>query len=79
MGNTNVQENITAVTNFMRNKRRECGLKQAFVAEKLSITQSQFSKKERGESPWSLEEIVILCELYELDTSYLFWKMSSHN
>lgn len=76
--NTNLQENITLITEFLREKRREKGLPQRKVAKLIGCNQSQFSKKERGDAPYTLTELLILCELYDLNTEYLFWKMSSY-
>ena len=62
--------------NFLPNEilkqiREDNDEKQITIAKLLNVGQSYYSKQERGEKPFKLEQIKILCEYYHVSADYI--------
>lgn len=44
---------------------------QAEIAKLLEVGQSYYSKQERGEKPFQIEQIIKLCILYHVSADYI--------
>lgn len=62
MQKTLVSKNYASFLVFLRNARRNAGISQEQLAEKLEVTQSFISKCERGERRIDVIELRIWCE-----------------
>lgn len=51
--------------------REDRDIKQKEIAEILQTDQSYYSKYERGLHPMTADQIIILCEYYNLSADYL--------
>ena len=52
--------------------RKNVGLTQKDVANKLLMTQQQYSRFENGVFELNYEQIIFLCKLYDVSADYLF-------
>lgn len=52
--------------------RKNAGFTQKDVANKLLMTQQQYSRFENGIFELNYEQIVFLCKLYDVSADYLF-------
>lgn len=59
------------IGNRIREKRKILGLTQAEAAEMLSISKNFYGDIERGNKSLSLEKIVLICEKFNIDPTYL--------
>ena len=59
------------IGNRIREKRKILGLTQAEAAELLSISKNFYGDIERGNKSLSLEKIVLICEKFNIDPTYL--------
>lgn len=59
----NKQEILTAI----RNKRKEMNILQSEMAELLSISASQYSSLESGNSEITLDKLVKICEILNIE------------
>ena len=55
----------------IRALREDRDLKQSEVATILGIGQSYYSKQERNEKPFQIEQIITLCEFYGVSADYI--------
>jgi transcriptional regulator with XRE-family HTH domain len=53
----------TALLRLLKQVRKEAGMTQVDVAEKLALTQSLFSKMERGELRIDIVQLRTLCQI----------------
>ena len=56
----------------LKEARRFKGLTQKEVAEKLFMTQQQYSRFENGVFELNYDQIIFLCELYDIEPNDLF-------
>ncbi|MDE7086968.1 MAG: helix-turn-helix domain-containing protein [Clostridia bacterium] len=56
----------------LKQSRKDAGYTQAQVAEKLNMTQQQYSRFENGVYELNYVQIVFLCKLYDISADYLF-------
>lgn len=56
----------------LKQARKYKGLTQSDVAKKLRMTQQQYSRFENGIFELNYEQIIILCNLYEITPNELF-------
>lgn len=59
------------IEQIVKNLREDADLKQEVVARELQVSQSYYSKQERGEKPFRLEQIRKLCLLYQVSADYI--------
>ena len=59
----------------LRIARKSKGLTQKEVAEKLFMTQQQYSRFENGVFELNYDQILFLCDLYEITPNELFEKV----
>ena len=59
------------IGNRIREKRKILGLTQAEAAERLSISKNFYGDIERGNKSLSLEKIVLICDKFSIDPTYL--------
>lgn len=45
--------------------------KQIEIAKLLNVPQSYYSKQERNEKPFQIEQIIILCKFYGVSADYI--------
>ena len=62
----------TQVGERLKEARRIAGYTQKQVAEKLLMTQQQYSRFENGIFELNYEQIVVLCKLYDVSADFLF-------
>lgn len=55
----------------IRALREDRDLKQSEIAAILGIDQSYYSKQERNEKPFQIEQIVTLCKFYGVSADYI--------
>ena len=55
----------------IRALREDRDLKQATIGALLGVNQSYYSKQERGDKPFQIEHIKILCQYYGISADYL--------
>ena len=55
----------------IRALREDRDLKQAEIARILGVGQSYYSKQERNEKPFQVEQIATLCEYYGVSADYV--------
>ena len=60
------------IGNNLKSARRAAGLTQAQVAQKMLMTQQQYSRFENGVFQLNYEQILKLCELFEVTPNYIF-------
>ena len=65
---------MNIVSTNLRIKRKELGLTQKQVAEKLSINIKSYQSWEEGRAEPCLDHCLKLVELLEVDDMYLFFK-----
>jgi transcriptional regulator with XRE-family HTH domain len=51
----------------IQERRNELGFSQTEIAEKLGISQGQYARLESGKSEISLEKLISLCDLLEME------------
>ena len=51
--------------------REDADINQATIAEILGIQQSYYSKQERGQKPFQVEQIIKICEYYNVSADYI--------
>lgn len=51
--------------------REDNDLKQETIANLLNIGQSYYSKQERGQKPFQIEQIITLCQFYKISADYI--------
>lgn len=56
----------------LKEARRIAGYTQQQVAEKMLMTQQQYSRFENGVYELNYEQLVFLCKLYDISCDYLF-------
>lgn len=59
------------IGNRIREKRKTLGLTQAQAAEMLSISKNFYGDIERENKSLSLEKIVLICDKFDLDPTFL--------
>jgi len=55
----------------LRELREDNDLNQTTVANQIGVLQSYYSKQERGEKPFQVEQIITLCEFYGVSADYI--------
>lgn len=65
--------------NRIRELRMEKGLKQAWLASKLHLTQTAVSNYELGTRDPSVETILELCEIFNCSADYLLGRTTERN
>lgn len=55
----------------LKDARKNMGLTQQQVAEKLFMTQQQYSRFENGIFELNYEQLIFLCKLYDVSADYL--------
>ena len=53
-------------TELLAKKVKENGLRTAFIAEKLGISRAGWYRKLKGKSPFTAEQIQIMCEILHI-------------
>lgn len=56
----------------LKQARVDAGYTQACVAEKMYMTQQQYSRFENGVYELNYNQIIALCRLYDISADYLF-------
>ena len=67
-----IMELAKKIGNNLKQARKDKGLTQKEVAEKMKMTQQQYSRFENGVFELNYGQILYLCELYEITPSELF-------
>ena len=60
------------IGNNLKQARKDKGLTQKQVAEKFKMTQQQYSRFENGVFELNYQQIIQLCELFEISPNELF-------
>lgn len=60
------------IGNNLKEARKESGLTQKEVANKMNMTQQQYSRFENGIFQLNYEQILFLCQLYDITPNDLF-------
>ena len=60
------------IGNRLKESRNQAGYTQAQVAEMMYMTQQQYSRFENGVFELNYQQIVKLCQLYDISADYLF-------
>ena len=55
----------------LRELREDHDLKQSTVAKIINVGQSYYSKQERNEKPFQIEQIIQLCQYYKVSADYI--------
>jgi len=55
----------------LKESRKNSRLTQKEVAEKLKMTQQQYSRFENGQFELNYSQIIFLCKLYDVSSDYL--------
>lgn len=55
----------------LKDLREDHDLKQNDIAKLLNVTQTNYSKYERGERKITIEQLKILCEFYKVSADYI--------
>ena len=53
-------------TELLAEKVKESGLRTAFIADKLGISKAGWYRKLKGKSPFTAEQIQIMCEILHI-------------
>ena len=53
-------------TELLAKRVKESGLRTAFIAEKLGISKAGWYRKLKGKSPFTAEQIQIMCEILHI-------------
>lgn len=56
----------------LKESRRQAGYTQAEVAKLMYMTQQQYSRFENGIFELNYQQIIKLCQLYDISADYLF-------
>ena len=56
----------------LKESRKTAGFTQKEVAEKLNMTQQQYSRFENGVFELNYEQIIFICRLYDVSADFLF-------
>lgn len=56
---------------ILKQLREDSDQKQETIAKLLHVSQSYYSKQERGEKPFKIEQIKLLCEYYHVSADYV--------
>jgi len=56
----------------LKESRQAMSFTQGSVAQKLSMTQQQYSRFENGVFELNYSQIIFLCKLYDISADYLF-------
>ena len=56
----------------LRELREDSDLPQKAAAEIIGVAQSYYSKQERGEKPFRVEQVIALCKFYGVSADYVF-------
>ena len=51
--------------------REDRDMTQTEIAKIIGVAQSYYSKQERGEKPFQLEQIITLCKFYGVSSDYI--------
>ena len=62
----------TEIGERLKEARKQAGYTQAQVAATMRMTQQQYSRFENGVFELNYEQIIKLCELYDISADYLF-------
>lgn len=65
------QELLTNIGPKIRKIREIKGYSQEYIASKMSITQNSYSKLERGETNLSIDRLMEICSVLEIELSTL--------
>ena len=60
------------VGNRLKESRKNAGYTQTDVAKKLFMTQQQYSRFENGVFELNYDQIIFLCNLFDISADYLF-------
>lgn len=55
----------------LRAEREDRDLPQKQIASLINVGQSYYSKQERGEKPFQIEQIIKLCKYYNVSADYI--------
>ncbi len=56
----------------LKESRKAAGYTQAQIAEKMNMTQQQYSRFENGVFKLNYEQIILLCKIYDISADFLF-------
>jgi len=56
----------------LRELREDKDLTQKEAAALIGVAQSYYSKQERGEKPFRVEQVIALCKFYGVSADYVF-------
>lgn len=56
----------------LKESRKAAGYTQAQIAEKMNMTQQQYSRFENGVFELNYEQIILLCKIYDISADFLF-------
>jgi len=56
----------------LKESRKAAGYTQAQIAEKMNMTQQQYSRFENGVFELNYEQIILLCKIYDISDDFLF-------
>ena len=56
----------------LKESRKAAGHTQAQIAEKMNMTQQQYSRFENGVFELNYEQIILLCKIYDISADFLF-------
>ncbi|QXV65977.1 helix-turn-helix transcriptional regulator [Mucilaginibacter achroorhodeus] len=68
------RKQIDAIIVAVRRKREQLNFSQEYMAAKMSIKQNAYSKIELGNNKLTVERLISICALLEMDLSELFEK-----
>jgi len=66
-------EIVKEIAERIKHLRKTRGDSQKFMADLCGLTQSVWSKKERGEIEFSAVELVWITAIYRVEPDYLLW------
>lgn len=55
----------------LREQREDLDITQKEAANEIKVSQSYYSKQERGEKPFQVEQIRKLCKMYKVSADYI--------
>ena len=55
----------------LRELREDRDLTQAAVAQIIGVAQSYYSKQERNDKPFQIEQVTVLCQFYGVSADYV--------
>lgn len=67
-------ETAKIIGNNLKEARKQKGYTQKQVAEKMFMTQQQYSRFENGVFELNYEQILFLCDLYDITPNDIFQK-----